>query len=164
MHCIYAKQATNKVAKTECETATKVTKICVNLNENGAIKMVRIDINSAYDLVTQNDLFRQVCEENIEDSDEYSKAQIKMDKQQFGCWKSITEMAHDLMKIYVKAWQNEADSIDDTLGYYTIVDYSSMLRDDLLTGYFNIVKCKNGEFVLHMTPEGAENSLFARIH
>lgn len=123
--------------------------------------MTEINIKSAYDLVTQNDLFRQVCKENIEDSDEYSKAQIKMDKQQFGCWKSITEMAHDLMKMYVKAWQNEADSIDDTLGYYTMVDYSSMLRDDLLTGYFNIVKCKNGEFVLHMTPEGAENSLLA---
>lgn len=123
--------------------------------------MARIDINSAYDLVTQNDLFRQVCEENIEDESEYDKAQIETDKQHFGYWKSVTDLAHDLMKMYVKAWQNEADSIDDTLGYYVIVDYSSMLRDDLLTGYFNIVKCKNGEFVLHMTPEGAENSLLA---
>lgn len=126
--------------------------------------MVRIDINSAYDLVTQDDLFRQVCEENIEDESEYDKAQIETDKQHFGCWKSVTDLAHDLMKMYVKAWQNEADSIDDTLGYYVVVDYSSMLRDDLLTGYFNLIKCKNDSFVLHMTPEGAKSSLLTHIH
>lgn len=120
--------------------------------------MAKIDIKEAYDEFTQEDLFRQVCEENIGDASEYDDSQIETDKSQFGCWKNITEMAQDLLKMYQSRWQNKVDSIDDTLNYYVTVDYSSMLQDDLFTGYFDLLKCSNGTYVLHMTPEGAKKS------
>lgn len=120
--------------------------------------MAKIDLKSAYDEFTQEDLFRQVCEENIGDADEYDRDQIETDKRQFGCWKSVTEMAQDLLKMYQSRWQNKVDSIDDTLNYYVTVDYSSMLQDDLFTGYFDLLKCSNGTYVLYMTPEGAKKS------
>ena len=123
-----------------------------------AVEMAKIDLKSAYDEFTQESLFRQVCKENIGDADEYDRDQIETDKRQFGCWKSVTEMAQDLLKMYKNRWQNKVDLIADPLSYYVTVDYSSMLQDDLFTGYFDLLKCSNGTYVLHMTPEGAKKS------
>ena len=120
--------------------------------------MAKIDLKSAYDEFTQESLFRQVCKENIGDADEYDDSQIETGKRQFGCWKSVAEMAQDLLKMYKNRWQNKVDLIDDPLSYYVTVDYSSMLQDDIFTGYFDLLKRSNGTYVLHMTPEGAKKS------
>lgn len=121
--------------------------------------MAQINLKSAYDLATQEDLFRLICSENIDDAEEYDRDQIAAAKRQFGCWKSITELAQDLLKMYQNRWQSKVNRIDDPLSYYVVIDYSSMLQDDIFTGYFNLIKCENGDFTLLMTPEGAKNSL-----
>lgn len=159
MRCIYVKKDANKASKTECKTAPKTTKFFVILVKVEAIKMAQIDLKSAYDLATQKDLFRLICSENIDDAEEYSDAQVAAAKRQFGCWKTITELAQDLLKMYQNRWQSKVNRIDDPLSYYVVIDYSSMLQDDIFTGYFNLIKCENGDFTLLMTPEGAKNSL-----
>lgn len=120
--------------------------------------MDEISLKEAYNEFTQERLFKAVCDENLSSESDYDEAQITADKNQFGCWRNTVELAQDLLQKYQDMWQSKVDSIDSTLGYYVAVDYSSMLQDDLYTGYFDLVECENGKIVLHMTPEGAERS------
>lgn len=120
--------------------------------------MTKIDLNAAYDDFTQESLFTQVVKENITDTSEYETKDIKAAKKQFGTWKDINSLSDDLLKMYQDHYSDVLDSIDENINFYVVIDWSQMLQDDLYSGYFDILKCSDGQYVIYMTPEGITRS------
>ena len=125
--------------------------------------MAKIDLKSAYDDFTQEDLFRQVIKENIGDASEYEEKDIEKAKKMFGTWQDIDHLSDDLLKMYKDHYEEIAEDIDERINFYVVIDYSSMLQDDIFSGFMDILKCKNGDLVVFMPPEGIQRSNLTKV-
>lgn len=125
--------------------------------------MTKIDLKSAYDDFTQEDLFRQVIKENIGDASEYEDKNIEKAKKMFGTWKDINRLSDDLLKMYKDHYEEIAEDIDERINFYVVIDYSSMLQDDIFSGFMDILKCQNGKYIVYMPDEGIQRSNLTKV-
>lgn len=125
--------------------------------------MTKIDLKSAYDDFTQEDLFRQVIKENVGDASEYEEKGIEKAKKMFGTWKDIDHLSDDLLKMYKDHYEDIAEDIDERINFYVVVDYSSMLQDDIFSGFMDILKLQNGKYIVYMPDEGIQRSNLTKV-
>lgn len=125
--------------------------------------MTKIDLKSAYDNFTQEDLFRSVVKENVGDASEYQDKDIKKAKAMFGTWKDIDHLSDDLLKMYKDHYEDIAEDIDERINFYIVIDYSSMLQDDIFSGFMDILKLQNGKYIVYMPDEGIQRSNLTKV-
>lgn len=125
--------------------------------------MTKIDLKSAYDNFTQEDLFRSVVKENVGDASEYQDKDIKKAKAMFGTWKDIDHLSQDLLKMYKDRYEDIVEDIDERINFYVVTDYSSMLQADIFSGFVDILKLQNGNLVVFMPPEGIQRSNLTKV-
>lgn len=125
--------------------------------------MTKIDLKSAYDNFTQKNLVRSVVKENVGDASEYQDKDIKKAKAMFGTWKDIDHLSDDLLKMYKDHYEDIAEDIDERINFYVVIDYSSMLQDDIFSGFVDILKLQNGSLVVFMPDEGIQRSNLTKI-
>lgn len=110
-----------------------------------------IDIDSAFDDFTQESLFRKILEDNTENLEGYDpKNALTFD--------TFEDMFIALYKQYQYTWSDQVDKIKYPLHFYMHVDYASMLRDDIFSGYITITKDKNNHYYLFIPMQPALNS------
>lgn len=130
--------------------------------------MTKINLENAYDDFTQETLFINELEENVESSADYSEAPgipvVLSDNDPdtiiVGI-KSFTEFAHAVLNIYQQANSTEISKIKQPLSYYVNIDYSAMLRDDILNGYVTVLKTVNDTYRIYLAPEGFDKANIA---
>ena len=65
--------------------------------------------------------------------------------------------------MYKDHYEDIAEDIDERINFYVVIDYSSMLQDDIFSGFMDILKCKNGDLVVFMPDEGIQRSNLTKV-
>lgn len=130
-------------------------------------KMIKIDIDSAYDDFTQFTLFDDELKSNIADAEDEPSEGYVMDlstdkpgkdyKPKYG-FKSFIDFAQAVRKCYIDAWENKVDEIKQPLNFYTTIRYNEMLRDDIMNGYITPLKTEDGYYAVILAPEADGNA------
>lgn len=123
--------------------------------------MTKINLENAYDDFTQETLFMNELEESVESGADYSDApgipivltNSDPDKITIALT-SFTEFTRAVLNLYKTANEKEISKIKQPLSYYVNIDYSAMLRDDLINGYVTVLKTANGTYRIYLAPEG----------
>ena len=110
-----------------------------------------IDLDSAFDDFTEESLFRKVIIDNTEDLDGYDPKNALI-------FDNLDDLFIALFKNYQYTWSKEFDKIKYPLHFYTHIDYASMLRDDIYTGYITITKDKQNHYYVFIPLEPALKS------
>ena len=130
-------------------------------------KMIKIDIESAYDDFTQFTLFDNELKSSIADAEDEPSEGYVMDlsndkpgkdyKPKYGV-KSFIDFAQAVRKLYIDAWEQNVDEIKQPLNFYTTIRYNEMLRDDIINGYVTPLKTEDDYYVIVLAPEADGNA------
>lgn len=115
----------------------------------------QVNLTSIYDDQAQKDLFEKVIKDHLESNPKSTSINV---------YHTFTELFHALFNYYETQVSLDLDRISDDyaqLAMYLIVDYASMLRDDLLNEKITITQGNNGYYYVFIRPEMAGYGLRA---
>ena len=119
--------------------------------------MTKIDIESAYDDFTQETLFTNIIKDSLDDADDYDTDELQKDSiVLLLSTDSIYNFSDKLKELYQVSNQERLfnlSNLDHDLTMYMTVDYSAMLRDDLMNGYVVLLKNNDNEYYVVIRPE-----------
>lgn len=115
----------------------------------------KIDLIQAYDQFTQESLFRQTVQDNLDDADAYEAQDLKRTSYRIS---SFNDFTNTLLKAYQEAFADELSNIANDLINYVKVDYSQMLNDDVMNGFVQPIRYQDGSYALLFTIEGVIES------
>lgn len=122
----------------------------------------KIDLIQAYDQFTQESLFRQVVQDNLDDAGTYGTKDLKRTSYRIS---AFDDFVRTLLKAYQEAFTNELSDIASDLINYVKVDYSQMLNDDVMNGFVQPIRYQDGSYALLFTAEGiTESNLTKYLH
>lgn len=124
--------------------------------------MTKIDIKSAYDDFTQETLFTNIIKDSLDDADDYDTDELQQDSiVLLLSTDSIYNFSDKLKELYQVSNQERLfnlSNLDHDLTMYMTVDYSAMLRDDLMNGYVVLLKNNDNEYYVVIRPEASKLS------
>lgn len=122
----------------------------------------KIDLIQAYDQFTQESLFSQVVQDNLDDAGTYGTKDLKRTSYRIS---AFDDFVRTLLKAYQEAFTNELSDIASDLINYVKVDYSQMLNDDVMNGFVQPIRYQDGSYALLFTAEGiTESNLTKYLH
>ena len=116
----------------------------------------QVNLTSIYDGQAQKDLFEKVIKDHLELNPKSTSINV---------YHTFTELFNALFNYYETQVSLDLDRISDDyaqLAMYLIVDYASMLRDDLLNEKITITQGNNGYYYVFIRPEMAGYGLRAK--
>lgn len=124
--------------------------------------MTKIDIESAYDDFTQETLFTNIIKDSLDDANDYDTDELKQDSiVLLLSTDSIYNFSDKLKELYQSSNQERLfnlSNLDHDLTMYMTVDYSAMLRDDLMNGYVVLLKNNDNEYYVVIRPQADSHS------
>lgn len=119
--------------------------------------MTKIDIESAYDDFTQETLFTNIIKDSLDDASDYDTDELQKDSiVLLLSTDSIYNFSDKLKELYQASNQERLfnlSNLDHDLTMYMTVDYSAMLRDDLMNGYIVLLKNNDNEYYVVIRPQ-----------
>lgn len=116
----------------------------------------QVNLTSIYDGQAQKDLFEKVIKDHLELNPKSTSINV---------YHTFTDLLTALFNYYETQVSLDLDRISDDyaqLAMYLIVDYASMLRDDLLNEKITITQGNNGYYYVFIRPEMAGYGLRAK--
>src|SRR5699024_10394814 len=124
--------------------------------------MTKIDIESAYDDFTQETLFTNIIKDSLDDANGYDTDELQQDSiVLLLSTDSIYNFSDKLKELYQASNQERLfnlSNLDHDLTMYMTVDYSAMLRDDLMNGYVVLLKNNDNEYYVVIRPQADSHS------
>ena len=124
--------------------------------------MTKIDIESAYDDFTQETLFTNIIKDSLDDANDYDTDELQQDSiVLLLSTDSIYNFSDKLKELYQASNQERLfnlSNLDHDLKMYMTVDYSAMLRDDLMNGYVVLLKNNDNEYYVVIRPQADSHS------
>ena len=124
--------------------------------------MTKIDIKSAYDDFTQETLFTNIIKDSLDDANDYDTDELQQDSiVLLLSTDSIYNFSDKLKELYQASNQERLFNLfnlDHDLTMYMTVDYSAMLRDDLMNGYVVLLKNNDNEYYVVIRPQADSHS------
>lgn len=124
--------------------------------------MTKIDIESAYDDFTQETLFTNIIKDSLDDANDYDTDELQQDSiVLLLSTDSIYNFSDKLKELYQASNQERLFNLfnlDHDLTMYMTVDYSAMLRDDLMNGYVVLLKNNDNEYYVVIRPQADSHS------
>ena len=124
--------------------------------------MTKIDIESAYDDFTQETLFTNIIKDSLDDANDYDTDELQQDSiVLLLSTDSIYNFSDKLKELYQSSNQERLfnlSNLDHDLTMYMTVDYSAMLRDDLMNGYVVLLKNNDNEYYVVIRPQADSHS------
>lgn len=124
--------------------------------------MTKIDIESAYDDFTQETLFTNIIKDSLDDANDYDTDELQQDSiVLLLSTDSIYNFSDKLKELYQASNQERLfnlSNLDHDLTMYMTVDYSAMLRDDLMNGYVVLLKNNDNEYYVVIRPQADSHS------
>ena len=124
--------------------------------------MTKIDIESAYDDFTQETLFTNIIKDSLDDANDYDTDELQQDSIVLPLsTDSIYNFSDKLKELYQVSNQERLfnlSNLDNDLTMYMTVDYSAMLRDDLMNGYVVLLKNNDNEYYVVIRPQADSHS------
>ena len=124
--------------------------------------MTKIDIESAYDDFTQETLFTNIIKDSLDDASDYDTDELQQDSiVLLLSTDSIYNFSDKLKELYQASNQERLfnlSNLDHDLTMYMTVDYSAMLRDDLMNGYVVLLKNNDNEYYVVIRPQASKLS------
>lgn len=124
--------------------------------------MTKIDIESAYDDFTQETLFTNIIKDSLDDASDYDTDELQQDSiVLLLSTDSIYNFSEKLKELYQLSNQERLvnlSNLDHDLTMYMTVDYSAMLRDDLMNGYVVLLKNNDSEYYVVIRPQASKLS------
>lgn len=124
--------------------------------------MTKIDIENAYDDFTQETLFTNIIKDSLDDASDYDTDELQKDSiVLLLSTDSIYNFSDRLKELYQASNQERLfnlSNLDHDLTMYMTVDYSAMLRDDLMNGYVVLLKNDNNEYYVVIRPQASKLS------
>lgn len=124
--------------------------------------MTKIDIESAYDDFTQETLFTNIIKDSLDDANDYDTDELQQDSiVLLLSTDSIYNFSDKLKELYQASNQERLfnlSNLDHNLTMYMTVDYSAMLRDDLMNGYVVLLKNNDNEYYVVIRPQADSHS------
>ena len=121
----------------------------------------KIEISQAFDKIVLEKRMMDEINDLASDSDEYEQKDLASAEKRFGKF-NLVQLTNWLMQQYENNFADQLDEIKQPLSFYVAVDYASLLRDELYTGYIDIIRLSKNttqtQYLLFATPEGLENS------
>lgn len=122
---------------------------------------MKIEISQAFDKIVLEERMMDEINELASEPDEYEQKDLASAEKRFGKF-NLVQLTDWLMQHYENTFADQLDEIKQPLSFYVAVDYASLLRDELYTGYIDIIrlpeKTTQTQYLLFATPEGLENS------
>ena len=123
--------------------------------------MMKIEISQAFDKIVLERRMMDEINDLASEPDEYEQKDLASAEQRFGKF-NLVQLTNWLMQHYENNFADQLDEIKQPLSFYVAVDYASLLRDELYTGYIDIIRLSKKkaqtQYLLFATPEGLENS------
>ena len=124
--------------------------------------MTKIDIESAYDDFTQETLFTNIIKDSLDDANDYDTDELQQDSiVLLLSTDSIYNFSDRLKELYQASNQERLfnlSNLDHDLTMYMTVDYSAMLRDDLMNGYIVLLKNNDNGYYVVIRPQADSRS------
>ena len=124
--------------------------------------MTKIDIENAYDDFTQETLFTNMIKDSLDNASDYNTDELQQDSiVLLLSTDSIYNFSDRLKELYQASNQERLfnlSNLDHDLTMYMTVDYSAMLRDDLMNGYIVLLKNDNNEYYVVIRPQASKLS------
>ena len=124
--------------------------------------MTKIDIESAYDDFTQETLFTNIIKDSLDDANDYDTDELQQDSiVLLLSTDSIYNFSDKLKELYQASNQERLfnlSNLDHDLTMYMTVDYSAMLRDDLMNGYVVLLKNNDNKYYVVIRPQADSHS------
>ena len=124
--------------------------------------MTKIDIESAYDDFTQETLFTNIIKDSLDDASDYDTDELQQDSiVLLLSTDSIYNFSDRLKELYQASNQERLfnlSNLDHDLTMYMTVDYSAMLRDDLMNGYIVLLKNDDNKYYVVIRPQASKLS------
>ena len=124
--------------------------------------MTKIDIENAYDDFTQETLFTNIIKDSLDDASDYDTDELQQDSiVLLLSTDSVYNFSDRLKELYQASNQERLfnlSNLDHDLTMYMTVDYSAMLRDDLMNGYVVLLKNDNNEYYVVIRPQADSRS------
>ena len=121
--------------------------------------MTKIDIESAYDDFTQETLFTNIIKDSLDDANDYDTDELQQDSIVLPLsTDSIYNFSEKLKELYQASNQERLfnlSNLDHDLTMYMTVDYSAMLRDDLMNGYVVLLKNNDNKYYVVIRPQAS---------
>lgn len=119
--------------------------------------MTKIDIENAYDDFTQETLFTNMIKDSLNNASDYDTDELQKDSiVLLLSTDSIYNFSDKLKELYQASNQERLfnlSNLDHDLTMYMTVDYSAMLRDDLINGYVVLLKNNDNEYYVVIRPQ-----------
>lgn len=130
--------------------------------------MTKIDIENAYDDFTQETLFTNIIKDSLDDTSDYDTDELQQNSiVLLLSTDSIYNFSEKLKELYQLSNQRRLSDLSDQdrdLTMYMTVDYSAMLRDDLMNGYVILLKNDNNEYYVVIRPQAENRSNITAKH
>lgn len=124
--------------------------------------MTKIDIESAYDDFTQETLFTNIIKDSLDDANDYDTDELQQDSIVLPLsTDSLYNFSEKLKELYQASNQERLfnlSNLDNDLTMYMTVDYSAMLRDDLMNGYVVLLKNNDNKYYVVISPQADSHS------
>ena len=124
--------------------------------------MTKIDIENAYDDFTQETLFTNIIKDSLDDASDYDTDELQQDSiVLLLSTDSIYNFSDKLKELYQASNQERLfnlSNLDHDLTMYMTIDYSAMLRDDLMNGYVVLLKNNDNEYYVVIRPQASKLS------
>lgn len=112
--------------------------------------MTKIDIENAYDDFTQETLFTNIIKDSLDESTDYDTDELQKNSVVLLLSNdSIYNFSEKLKELYQFSNQKrlaKLSAIDRELTMYMTVDYSAMLRDDLMNGFIVLIHTPENQY------------------
>lgn len=122
---------------------------------------MKIEISQAFDKIVLERRMMDEINDLASEPDEYEQKDLASAEQRFGKF-NLVQLTNWLMQQYENNFADQLAEIKQPLSFYIAVDYASLLRDELYTGYIDIIRLSKKkaqtQYLLFATPEGLENS------
>lgn len=123
--------------------------------------MMKIEISQAFDKIVLERRMMDEINDVASEPAEYEQKDLASAEKRFGKF-NLVQLTNWLMQQYESNFADQLDEIKQPLSFYVTVDYASLLRDELYTGYIDIIRLSKKktqtQYLLFATPEGLENS------
>lgn len=124
--------------------------------------MTKIDIENAYDDFTQETLFTNMIKDSLDNASDYDTDELQQDSiVLLLSTDSIYNFSDKLKELYQASNQERLfnlSNLDHDLTMYMTIDYSAMLRDDLMNGYVVLLKNNDNEYYVVIRPQASKLS------
>lgn len=124
--------------------------------------MTKIDIENAYDDFTQETLFTNMIKDSLDNASDYDTDELQKDSiVLLLSTDSIYNFSDRLKELYQASNQERLfnlSNLDHDLTMYMTVDYSAMLRDDLMNGYIVLLKNDDNKYYVVIRPQANDRS------